>query len=116
LEIIRLRAILQRARALRKKKPDPKQSRQKTHDEGPQTHLRYKQPRIDEFFDPFEFVAQYRNLGGLRVATGWGEKIRIHLWNEETPEAAEFWQQRFHALSARHQNMVAASLLDRGRF
>lgn len=115
-EIVRLRAILRRARALRKNKPVEKQLSQKKHNEGPQPHLRHKQPQLDAVFDPFEFVARYRNLGGLRVATGWGEKIRIHLWNEETPEAAEFWQQRFNALSLRHQNMVAASLLDRGRF
>lgn len=115
IEIVRLRAILRRARALRKKRPAGI-DQDRSVGEKSANHQIYARSNIADGFDPYEFVAHYRSLGGLRVATGWGDKIRIHLWNEETPEAAEFWRQRFNTLSLRHQNMVAASLLERGLY
>jgi hypothetical protein len=65
-------------------------------------------------FDPFDFVDRYRTLGGLRSAIAWGENVRIFAWNEDSREAAEFWDRRFPALSRDEQQAVAAYLLERG--
>jgi hypothetical protein len=70
---------------------------------------------IGSGFDPFDFVDRYRTLGGLRSAIAWGENVRIFAWNEDSREAAEFWDRRFPALSREEQQAVAACLLERGR-
>ncbi|WP_353646635.1 hypothetical protein [Mesorhizobium sp. WSM2239] len=66
-------------------------------------------------FDPFDFVDQYRTLGGLRRAIAWGENVRVFAWDEDSREATDFWDQRFPALSRDEQQAVAACLLERGR-
>ena len=105
----RMRAIITRARALRR----GDQSRGETL---PSLQLNRNEPLVTPALDAFDFVDQYRALGGMRQASAWGDTININQWNEETPEAAEFWNQRFPRLLHVQREAVAASLMLRGRY
>jgi hypothetical protein len=107
--LLRMRAIITRARALRR----GDQSRAETL---PSSQSSRNEPLVTPAFDAFDFVDQYRALGGMREASAWGDTIEINQWNEETPEAAEFWNQRFPRLFHVQREAVAASLMLRGRY
>jgi hypothetical protein len=109
IEMLRMRAALLKARekgAITLATVPPK---------SPNALLRSGATLIGSGFDPFDFVDQYRTLGDLRSAIAWGENVRIFAWNEDSREAAEFWDRRFPALSRDEQQAVAACLLERGR-
>jgi hypothetical protein len=107
--LLRVRAIIRRARALRR-------GDQSRAENLPPSMLSGNEPLVTSAFDAFDFVDQYRALGGMREASALGDAIEINQWNEETPEAAEFWNQRFPKLTHVQRHAVAASLMLRGRY
>jgi hypothetical protein len=107
--LLRMRAIISKARALR-------QGDQPRAENLPSSQLSRNKPLVTPAFDAFDFVDHYRALGGMREASAWGDTIDINQWNEETPEAAEFWNRRFPRLTHVQRDAVAASLVLRGRY
>jgi hypothetical protein len=107
--LLRKRAIISKARALR-------QGDQPRAENLPSLQLSRNEPLVTPAFDAFDFVVQYRAIGGMREASAWGDTIDIYQGNEETPEAAEFWNQRFPRLTQMQRDAVAASLMLRGRY
>lgn len=109
IEMIRMRAVLLRVRG---KEADPSASVSALA-KGSLTQN--CAPLREVGIDVFDFVDRYRALGGLRVAIAWGENVRIFAWNQDSQEAAEFWDRCFPALSHDQQEAVAACLLELGR-
>ncbi|TIS54332.1 MAG: hypothetical protein E5W91_27210 [Mesorhizobium sp.] len=109
MRLLRMRAIISKTRAFRR----GDQSRAETL---ASSQLSRNEPLITPAFDAVDFVDQYRALGGMREASDWCDSIEINQWNEETPEAAAFWNQRFPRLSHVQREAVAASLMLRGRY
>ena len=107
--LLRMRAIISKARALRR-------GDQSSAEYRPSSQVSRNEPLVTPAFDAFDFVDQYRALGGMREASAWGDTIEINRWNEETPEAAEFWSQRFPRLLGVQREAVAACLMLRGRY
>jgi hypothetical protein len=107
--LLRMRAIISKARALRR-------DDRSTAEYLPSLQLSGNELLVTPAFDAFDFVDQYRALGGTREASAWGSTIEINRWNEETPEAAEFWNQRFPRLLHAQREAVAACLMLRGRY
>jgi hypothetical protein len=110
IELVRLRAIIAKARELR-------QSR----DRLPNANERDHTPKIvaalaAKNFDEFDFVDRYRALGGLRLATKVGPAIKVGQWGKDTPEAEDFWIRGWTALDRIRQSAVACALLVRGRY
>lgn len=109
IELARLKDVVAKARVLRR------------------SHLRSRdadESLLPEIFtiqtfqglDPFDFVAHYRALGGLRLAVNVGYAIEVRQWNKDPPEADNFWIRSWTALDQKRQSAVARALLIRGRF
>jgi len=67
-------------------------------------------------FDAFDFVDHYRALGGRREAVDMGGTIETCQWDEDTPEAQQFWVEQSGRLSSRQRVEIARCLLERGRY
>jgi hypothetical protein len=109
IELVRLRAIIARARELRQgseRSPNANETR------PPKFFV--AQPL--KSFDEFDFVDRYRALGGLRLAMDVGDGVEIRQWDKDTPEAEEFWIRGWTALDRTRQSAVAWALLVRGRY
>jgi hypothetical protein len=107
-ELVRLRAIIAKARELR-------QSRERSANANEST----RPPKIEaqqvKGFDEFDFVDHYRALGGLRLAVDVGSAIKVRQWDKDTPEAQDFWMGGWTGLDRIRQSAVAWALLVRGR-
>jgi hypothetical protein len=109
IELVRLRAIIARARELRQSSehsPNANETR------PPKTIA--AQPL--KSFDEFDFVDRYHALGGLRSAMDVGDGVEIRQWDKNTPEAEDFWVRGWTALDRTRQCAVAWALLVRGRY
>lgn len=109
-ELLRLRAIIIKAREYRRRRSDP--------DSRPLARYRprWRKPLTDNAFDPFDIVDHYRALGGTRQAVDVGGVIEIVQGEDDWPEAAEFWARQMAALNPSQQKKLAVCLLERGRY
>jgi hypothetical protein len=106
--LVRMRAIIRRARALRDKIPGGLEG-------AGSAHLESATAQTGPDFDPFDFVDPYLALGGRREASVRNETMGISQFNEETPQAAEYWSRGFSKLSRQQRHAVATCLFLRGK-
>jgi hypothetical protein len=103
LELARMRAVITKARAFRNSAAC-----------RPLRQIQQPAWSLAGGFDPYDFVDHYRALGGRREAAEVGGDIIIGTWNEDTPEADEFWNNTMARLGNRPRREVATCLLERG--
>jgi hypothetical protein len=109
LELVRLRAIVARARAFRRHHYPYAHPLIVPEKQG-------KQPVTDAYFDPFDIVDHYRALGGTRQALDLGGSIEMNQGEKDTPEAAEFWTKQSALLSTQQKEELAGCLFERGPY
>ena len=105
LELIRMRAIIAKARAFRNSAAYRRV--QEIHEQ--------KAWSPKGGFDAYDFVDRYRALGGRREATEVEGTVIVRAWNEDTPEADALWTETMARLGNLLQHEVATCLLERGR-
>ena len=110
IELMRLRAIIAKARELRQRR-----DRSPDSNEGSRPP-NFATAKTAKNFDEFDFVNHYRALGGLRLAVDVGSAIKIMQWNKDTPEAEEFWMRGWTTFDQLRQSAIAWALLVRGRY
>lgn len=104
-ELARTRAIIAKARAFRNSAAY--RPLQEIHEQ--------RMWNLKSGFDPYDFVDHYRALGGRREAAKADGAVIVRAWNEDTPEAEEFWNRTMARLGNQVQREVATCLLERGR-
>ncbi|WP_044548609.1 hypothetical protein [Mesorhizobium japonicum] len=109
IELARLKDVVAKARVLRR-------TNLRSRDTDASSLLPEITVQTFQGFDPFDFVARYRALGGLRLAVDVGFAIEVRQWDKDTPEADSFWIRGWTALDQKRQSAVARALLVRGRF
>jgi len=108
IELARLRSIIARARALRRRRPPSAEPALAEARAEPAT----RRCR----FDMADFVDRYRALGGRRLALDLGAEIEIRQWDRDTDEAAELWEAMWRRATPAEREVLAIALLWRGRF